>query len=414
MKKIVRTIAASAMLASFGVAMQNADESNASASQSGAPHGEYSEMEEVQAPLSAAANAISAVIEAEALPGWAGTSIRGGRVTVYWQGNAPEAVRRVVESLQGSVEIAIVAARYSRAELQATADRILQKELAKPEAERINGFDLMTDGSGLVGLAETVSPGMEAEFIAAEPMVIGLKEEGPVVPMKQRQDDANPWSGGAAITTSASCSTSFGISDRVFGVTWMLSAAHCTNREREIVLNGDGDGMGFVRDRLPSRDLMTVEVAGSTDAHVYDGSWNNTAGYRKPVTGWVRNYDDEYLCFSAAFTGIRCNILIVNDSASRIIEGVVVHDLVVGDSTDGFAIIGGGDSGGPAFGHVPNTTPPYRWLLARGTLLGSQGKTISDCEGIQVEGRECARKAVYMPISVALNSFGAELVIGGP
>ena len=141
---------------------------------------------------------------------------------------------------------------------------------------------------------------------------------------------------------------------------------------------------------------------------MFDGRWNNSVGYRKPVTGWVRNYVGEYLCFSGSYTGMICNLYVNDDDYETTLEGGCcrLHNLIkVDNRVNGGALSGGGDSGGPALGHADPGT--YDQILARGIITGGTDGTEIECPG--GGSRVCYEEMFYMPIGVARNIFDAEV-----
>jgi len=206
------------------------------------------------------------------------------------------------------------------------------------------------------------------------------------------------------VESGNACSTGFGL---VQGSSaWMSAAAHCFTRATATVYNGQGYLMGSVGSRIPSIDTELLNLSDPrVGGYVYDGAWND-AGYRKPVVGRAANFPGEPVCIDGAFTGVRCNAVIEDDNYTGRVNGVTIYNAIVARSTDGSQIVGGQDSGGPVFTVSPADN--YRNVTARGTIVGiPNGSTVNCTVGISIP--YCGNKAIYMPISIIVNTFGVAL-----
>lgn len=122
--------------------------------------------------------------------------------------------------------------------------------------------------------------------------------------------------------------------------------------------------------------------------------------------GRAANNLGEYVCTSGSFSGVRCNIKIVDDSQTVTISGHSVPYIVEAYRMDGTAATGEGDSGGPVFALSSNPAK----VIARGTI--SAGKHGDEVACVGVGGRTCWKTVRYMPISVSLNNWAMTLNLG--
>jgi hypothetical protein len=99
-----------------------------------------------QADLSSAADQIHSLAAQENMPGLAGTVFDrddDDLLLLYWHGDLPASMRRLVRSLRGTIKIRVIQADYSRDVLLAEAERIIKTD------PRVAGIGSLPDFSGL-------------------------------------------------------------------------------------------------------------------------------------------------------------------------------------------------------------------------------------------------------------------------
>jgi hypothetical protein len=109
-----------------------------------------------QAPLLAAANAISSLVESAGLVGYSGAVIEPTNKTLdlYWHGPVPLQVSRLISGLP----VRLLAAPYSLAELDSEQRRLISVYPAIEETGVLSDFS---------GITVTVEPGPHAPLIVS-------------------------------------------------------------------------------------------------------------------------------------------------------------------------------------------------------------------------------------------------------
>ncbi|MEV0439526.1 hypothetical protein AB0I84_41035 [Streptomyces spectabilis] len=317
-----------------------------------------------QRPLVAAAGVIRWAQERGRYEGFTGLVLERNRVALHWKGELPAPVRKALAEARGTAQVRVVAAPYSLKELKSASARLQERLRADPSLGHT--VKIPADGSGLVVAAD---PGRRAA--AARRPAAALQEDlgVPVRTVREgrmkersRDDDSQPWSGGALIRTDGvPCSSGFGVRDGS-GARYVLGAAHC-GRPGGRVTNGADQYIGTVGPRHQAHDVMLIPTS-DVDDFLYTGGRGDERGVR--VEGWDWVYTGEYLCQSgvtsaAATGGPVCDLKVkffYNDS----------EDLVEAEQTNGREAARGGDSGGPVYAAAAGGG-----AVAKGTVTRSLG-----------------------------------------
>ncbi len=303
-----------------------------------------------------------------------------GAVDLYWKGELPRSTAATVDAAPDGTDIRTHQAKYSLADFEEAVPALWR---SYPTA-RIISFN--TDGSGAT---VTLSPDEAVPPEETEP-------EGPSMAVTDfvaddvtpaiRQNDASPWTAGARIK-SFGCTTGFGV---VYGSTkYLLTAAHCGSNG-QTATDGAGHTIGTTFHERTAVDSMLIKVS-SLSGYAYDGAWNNTTNYRKPVKGTVASVVGRTTCSSGSFTGVHCGLKIINvNSTFNWGEGAINGAIAQHPSTTGVAA-GTGDSGGPVFTVKADNSSQ---ILATGLISGIS--SFVSC-GSYPSGK-CGRNLLYVPI----------------
>jgi hypothetical protein len=292
-----------------------------------------------QRPLVSAAAQIRWEIERHRHPGYAGLTLAGGHVALWWKGPVPAAMATVVARASGIAPIRLHAAAYSLAELRAAAARIR----AGRTGAAVHSIKLVPDGSGLIAGVRPADRTAAVATLATVGVPVTVVAEEPLRPVS-RDDDSAPWKGGATIVNtnqSTACTAGFGV--RSGGTSYLLTAAHCGQSGHRIQ-DARGEFIGNVGPRHQDHDVALVPT-GSVDGLVYVGGPADNA--TTAVEGWGWTFVGEYLCQSGVTSsrqvgGPVCNLKVLFFYADR-------EDLVEAEQTNGQTAARPGDSGGPVY-----------------------------------------------------------------
>lgn len=333
-----------------------------------------------QAPLSAAAGDIQDVVDRGHDTGYAGIGLEDDGVVVWWQGTPPAAVRRAVREARRDVDVRVVAAAHSRAELEAAAQELADHIAAHPE-QGYHGVEIAYDGSGLVLDAapstsrRSVVNGLPAEVASATDVPasvpVRVQEKEPLVPTG-RLNDVAPFYGGARINNNdntAACTAGWPV--RIGSTEYMLTAGHC-GRPGGGWNNGDDTAfIGTATHEHVAHDLLLVQT------NVANRMWDGPIGageFTKTVVGSDHTFPGEWVCASGSVSGARCDYVVTSTFAFSVDGALDVYgnpetwnDLVLADYCCGAAGIPG-DSGGPVFGLSGSDA-----VIAKGTITGFWG-----------------------------------------
>jgi hypothetical protein len=321
-----------------------------------------------QRPLVAAASAIRWEIERHTYAGFAGISLEDSYVALWWKGAVPPSMAAVVAASAKSAPVQVKRAAHSLAELTAAARKMRASVTVAPDAA-LHSIKLPADGSGLVvGAALPPGPGALAAAAARVPDVgvpVTVVHEAPLAPMS-RDDDAPPWSGGAAIVNTnrrTLCSSGFGVRNGS-NAKYILTAAHC-GQVGERYTDLRGEFIGNVGPRNQDHDVELVPTS-NVNSRIYTGDRNSNNVL--PVTGWDWTFIGEYLCQSGVTSagvlgGPVCDLKVLFYWDDR-------EDLVEAEQAAGQVSCRAGDSGGPIYSVSGGAA------IAKGTVTRGAGARI--------------------------------------
>jgi hypothetical protein len=369
---------------------------------------------------------------------------------LYWKGTPPQRVRDILAHLPAGVTADVVSARYSKADMHAARQRLLQNgkpvslHVASSEAAlRITSIALATDGSGLqVGYDEDLGVGKrsltdplatsarQARTSAVQALTTqraGIPTTAELQPLGKdlsRESDSSPWYGGSAIksSTAAICTTGFPVKHN--GAFALTVAYHCVGSFEWFTF---GAGVRIGVSGLPAPQLTAASYdtdllyadSGAVGGQLFDG-YPTEATYAKPLIGWQANNTGDPVCTDGANSGVHCAVTIQQtDTGITGPNGVYRPDVDLatannsGISTPDVAAMDG-DSGGPVFTLGNNSTADY----ARGTI--SMNKYQMTCPSkytsqvstyrALVTTAYCYGGTYYVPISQILSMENLTLV----
>jgi hypothetical protein len=271
------------------------------------------------------------------------------RVRLFWNGELPDSVARLVDEISREVPVEVVPARHSLAELE-------EQQAAIAQEDGVNGVGPQVDGSGLIVRfrgSEEEARALPAIRAATVPLTIEPFDTTAPVSCTGRQDDCSPYWGGAkyVMPSGGWCTMGFSLKFTSYllpysSSTWtrMLSAGHCSSDGTAIV-DGGGDTFGTVTGDYDTQDILTISPAAGVTlgGRVYVGPWNSGIPSNKAVAGTAASFVGQWVCPSGAATGEHCNVKVT--AVNFTIWGTV--KTVVAKEQSGGVAVGKGDSGGP-------------------------------------------------------------------
>jgi hypothetical protein len=314
---------------------------------------------ERQRPLVAAADIVQGEIRRRGYPQFAGLVLRESHVDLWWKGEVPAALDRIVDRASKTAPVLVRPAAYSISEMQSAARQIEVRWVG--DRDELQAIKMQPDGSGLiVSVPEAATTNRRAALpdVGVAVTVIG---EAPVTPMS-RENDWAPWVGGSRIFNSNggySCSSGFGVRNPSTNAQYVMTAAHCADFGNRIQ-SGGGLFIGNVALRHTAHDLALVPTSGVLGM-VYRGGPNSDLIHN--VHGWGDTYVGEYLCQSGMQTARNvgaptCDIVV---SAFQAGSGGFVEARQLQGRTAGYP----GDSGGPVY-----SSDGRGGIIAKGIISG--------------------------------------------
>jgi hypothetical protein len=292
-------------------------------------------------------------------------------VVVYWVGDVLDPVTDAAFELieqQTGTPITIVPVKLSGADIRAAAAKILAEQ---PDARSV-GHDLDTL---IVRVKGPLAGRMDTYTIGGKTVPIRY-EQTDLTELATRQNDANPWTGGARIKRSSDnkgCSSGFGVRFGAPANYYMLTAGHCYANGNTIQ-DGAGNLMGTTASRNLAIDSILIDVS-SASGYMYDGTWNTTSGAREKVVGTYRVALNDDVCTSGSYTGTHCGIVVRDTNDTWVVGSTTVTGIAARPNSSTTIAAGNGDSGGP----VLVNTSTARQIRATGII--SVGANPVACTG---------------------------------
>lgn len=361
-------------------------------------------------------------------------SVTRHRVTLYWHGRLPAALRRWLPRLRAVAPVRVLSAAYTWQQLEKQARQVARAEPALGAGGYvISRAGPAPDASGLlVGVDYARSAaitsaaragGPEAEAAAARaavrrlvpgPAPVSISDAALADATGTRNHDNSPWWGGSRIVRDGNvdCSTGFAV---ISGLThYLISAGHCGGIST-VWETGDSWTQGLTvgpetaRNGCCDSDLIKV---GNAQPDIYNGGWNSSAS--STISGPITAVDGTYICTQGATSGTLCNIdteetgqvvTFTNEDGSMF---TAQNESLGVQKTSGHQADAGGDSGGPAIVNSP--TPGH--VYATGTISGGYGSVTCSSNDDQGVKKACYGEVWFEDIFSILNLWNVQLLTG--
>lgn len=342
--------------------------------------------------------------------------------TLLWKGRSPLQRKAIAEGAKRGITVTVEQRKYGRDELKRAALAAFHSVSAPgmPTVTSVAGITADFDGitvyyANRTGPVLTGSPGTladaasEADAVARRTGVATRAANGPAIANSAltRLSDRSPFNAGGLMyspSTGFACSSGFAI--MVGGVSHTTTARHCDLHDYRVYnttngANSYGDGV------VNSGDGAAREMTAAGSVLMFDGTWYNTDGYTKIVTGFGDVSVNDYVCTSGAMSGVHCGIkvkdlLVPWDDKY---QGLPAFWTISGETDDGNVAACKGDSGGPVL-----TTAGTGYVRAVGMIQATSGDAFGDTV---LTPQRCGKTVLFTAMRTIVNTIsGASLRTG--
>ncbi|GAA0706574.1 hypothetical protein Drose_15835 [Dactylosporangium roseum] len=340
--------------------------------------------------------------------------------TVLWHGAATPFQQAIVAQARSrGIALTIKQRKFSRTQLLTAA----QSAARSAGKGALTGFDVTSvatldpDFDGVIvrgnylGASSKTRAARDATLAKGASAQIGVDvsvapSAGRITPaVATRSNDTAPFNAGGYMRSPSSgtvCTTGFGI--WLNGVSRTTTARHCWRHDYRARDGSASYGDGLVNSGDGAARVMTT----GGFYWMFDGAWNNSAGYKKTVIGYSDVSTGDLVCASGGNSGVRCAIE-VRTMCVLFNDGMGFGNICTiqgHQQSNGIAAIQG-DSGGPVF-----TLGGTNQVRATGMIQAVQGGW-TNCAGVHDGGGNiCSDWMLFSSMRTINNSLGASLRTG--
>lgn len=332
---------------------------------------------------------------------------------VLWKGPSPLRNTVSAEAKARGIAVTFSERPYSIPQIRDA----IQKIDAKRQAFAALGFQIdgiigVRDDDGsiaveghAIGGAAPDLPNVAAIAKQASGVEVRVKDkQKTTAAVATRSNDYAPFNSGGYMRREGggTCSTGFSLRDA--SRTYTITARHCPQGSWYA-----RDGAAYYGNEIrDSPDGQASLMSGTGSWYMFDGAYNNSAGYSKTVSGFQDVSLGDYVCTSGGNSGVHCNIEVIslrrwwNDGwgGAWQIEG---YQRTAGQ----YAAIQG-DSGGPVLMPRANGT-----VGAVGMIQAVLNADTNGCAPARDLGSNvCSPDVLFTSTRTIANSLGMSLVIG--
>jgi len=360
----------------------------------------------------------------------AAVDIPSRTITLLWNGSSPlQAAAQREASLRGLTAV-IKAIPYTKSQVDRAVASLPGTDLATPQGAfhvTSAGGPVLNDDRLAVAGYFTTQPSMAAatSSITTAQVAVDSGAAGVAASVSSRtgmdalvtlgsapanfstrSTDTSAFNAGGMMrgTGNSFCTSGFGI--WINGTAHTTTARHCNHTPYAAwSLASSVYGSNYTTSGIGLASVLT----GAGLYWMFDGTWDNSAGYHKTVNALADVSLGSHVCESGANSGVHCNLVVdqMNESFNDGLGGAVTT-IRVHQATSGQIAGAQGDSGGPIF--IPNTDGLHVWAV--GMLQGSNETLSSSCGSLHV-AQLCSEYIEFTSERTIINSIsGASLRTG--
>lgn len=235
---------------------------------------------------------------------------------ILWKG--PSGLRDTVlaEANARGIHATFTERPYSLPQIKAAITKIdAQNKAFKDLGFQVDGIVGVRDDDGAIAI-EGHSVGQSAPDLAKVSATAGMAAGGPVKVTDNRRatpttatrsNDYAPFnSGDYMIESGHTCSTGFSLKDA--NRSYAVTARHCPQGS---YYDRDNAGVYVGYEIRDSPDGQASLLDGTGSSWMFDGAWDNSAGYSKAVSGFQDVSPGDMICTSGGNSGVHCNIQVI-------------------------------------------------------------------------------------------------------
>ncbi len=353
----------------------------------------------------------------------AAIDIPGRTMMLLWHGTSALQAKVIGEGAKRGLHVVIQAAPYTKGQVDAAMKKLVDMSVTTAQGTfqvtsvggPVPGNDGLTVAGYFTARAARVTPQAAVESDAAT-LTSSIKSKTGLsakvvygeqsVPYTTRSTDSGDLNAGGMIRGADGSGCSSGFAINIGGVPHTTTARHCNATPYtawDLASTSYGSttttsGIGLAR-VLSARGFYWM----------FDGAWNNAAGYHKTVNALADVSIGSHVCSSGANSGVHCTLVVdqMNESFNDGLGGSVTT-IRVHQTTSGQIAGARGDSGGPIL--IPNSDGIHVWAV--GMLEGSNEAQTTNCGSLRVP-TQCSAYIEFTSERTIINSIaGASLRTG--
>lgn len=333
------------------------------------------------------------------------------RVIVHWNGDRSQALSDLL-SKHSSVPVEVRQTKFVPGLLRQEAAKLAESQPA------ITAFEINHDGSGIVVTTDDDADTQDAANAALDlqkqsGIPIEVETSTPVA-ANSRQMDINYHVGGSRLynfNSGGGCSSGFAVRQSGTNKEGIMFAAHCGPVGHQWgvwdQVSPTAYSWGFTVARNTTFDGAIID-SGWSQERVWNGTY--TATTHAAIRGSAAQFVGQEICYSGGYSGTLCGNIVQAANITYSLGGDLLS--VNGFRTaqiNGQPAVGNGDSGGPGYSFVSDSTG-YTKRLAVGIISAIPAGSSSTCRGIPgstaTGGRKCSSTVFSTPVKGISSATG--------
>ncbi|MDQ2741886.1 MAG: S1 family peptidase [Chloroflexota bacterium] len=296
-------------------------------------------------------------------------------ITLQWHGTSSLQAQVLDQAKQRAININIHAVAFTRHQVEVAASRAFTPaasahlggfKVTMVEGPTIRTPEMVVTGHFPDALNRSVVPSkaevdsLSNAFAKSSGVPTRVVFGGDATPFTTRATDTSPFNAGGEMEGlyNYACSSGFGL---LLGTSsYTTTARHCNEYPYHAA---DVPSSVYGSPIATDNQTGAYVLSGQGFPWVFDGVWNNSAGFHKTVSGLRDVAVGDSVCSSGGYTGVHCLLTVNNLSVwFEDVPGLPEIQTISASTTNSALIAGGaGDSGGPIM--IPNVDGVHVWAV---------------------------------------------------